>query len=368
MPALEARGARVHRLVFQGGDLLDTPRRARIRVPRDAPFAAFLEATVAAHGIDTLLTFNDALPRHDAARALAAHRGLSHLVLENGYLRPHFVTLEDGSASPFPGPSAAPEPDAPRLAAPLADHARSVALHFAAAELLSPLMPYDRALYGTSVPRQAALYLREHVWRRTHAEDAADIEAHRAAGGRVSLLLLQKPGDSQLRLRSPFPAVAAVLDTVMRSFAAHAPPALALVVKQHPLDTGEERLPERFAALAAEIGLPPSRVLYRRKTPIETLLPLADSVVTVNSTGGLEALLRGVPVKCLGTAIYDRPGLTDLQPLSGFWSAPTPPERGRAEAFAANLRATSQVPGGFHTRAGRARLVPALVERLLGPA
>lgn len=354
VPAVEQEGGVMKRLVLDGGDLLETQRRARVPVPRGGALETFVERLIEAERIDTIVTFNDHLPRHAHAHAIAARRGLRRFVIENGLLRPHFVTLEGPGA---PG-ATAPETFPLRLV----DHVRNAAGHFLAAEALRPLIPYDRTAYGVSVPRQGFGYVREGMARLLAREDLDPVLAQKERGGRVAVFFLQKPGDSQITRRSPFGDVAASLRAVLSSFAIHAPADVTLLVKQHPLDPGFERLSEIFSAF----GFAPRRARFLRKAPLSAVLALADAVVTVNSSTGIEAIASGLAVKCLGTAVYDRPGLTDQQPLDGFWRDPKSPDAAAVDAFLADLRATTQMNGGFHTALARAILIPALARRLCG--
>ncbi|MEM1276156.1 MAG: hypothetical protein AAGH74_06510, partial [Pseudomonadota bacterium] len=72
-----------------------------------------------------------------------------------------------------------------------------------------------------------------------------------------------------------------------------------------------------------------------------------SGLVTINSTTGLSALRAGCPVKSLGKAIYDLPGLTHRGSLDSFWRAPIAPEADRVEMLVRALTAANQVPGGF---------------------
>jgi len=86
----------------------------------------------------------------------------------------------------------------------------------------------------------------------------------------------------------------------------------------------------------------------------------------VNSTVGLTALRRGVPVKPLGNAIYDVPGLTHPGDLAGFWHDPVPPDPGLVAAFLRALIGATQVKGGYHARAAQACAVRVFADRLAG--
>lgn len=83
---------------------------------------------------------------------------------------------------------------------------------------------------------------------------------------------------------------------------------------------------------------------------LPTLLKHARGVVVVNSTTGLQALEHQVPVKALGEAIYDMPGLCHQGPLDAFWHAAphSAPDRVLLRRFVSFLIARSQLNGSFY--------------------
>ena len=90
-----------------------------------------------------------------------------------------------------------------------------------------------------------------------------------------------------------------------------------LVVKQHPYDYGIEKLPKLFNRLVREFNLE-GRAFYIRKTSIDVVLDNSDGLVTVNSTGGLTAIMRQLPVVCCGEAVFNMEGLTHQGGLIPF--------------------------------------------------
>src|SRR5690606_16043873 len=118
------------------------------------------------------------------------------------------------------------------------------------------------------------------------------------------------------------------------------------VVNEHPLDNGLRPWRQRVAERAAARGLG-SRVVILAQGRAEDLLPRLAGVVTINSTVGLSAILAGVPVKVLGRAIYDLPGLGHPGHLDRFWRAPRRPDPAVANAFERFLRHRYHVPGTF---------------------
>jgi capsular polysaccharide export protein len=374
---IEKRGGTVWRVVTEGGEFLETPRRCRILF-RGGNWPAFVRQAMIRRRIDAVVTFNDTLERNRTALDVAASLGLHSFVLENGYLRPFWVTLERDGVNGF---SRLPRDPAvyldPRyrnrkplahqpFAARLRPHVTNTARHFAAAIAMWPVLGFDTRYYGDSIYRQALGYVGEACWRATHSEaDKLRAVATLVSEGRkIFLCLLQKPGDGQLLVHSRHRGNEAFLEEVLSSFAAHAPPDAALVVKQHPLDYAIERSAEKVDALIARHGLS-GRVIYLRKTSIDKITPFAFAVLTINSTAGLATIVLEKPVICLGRSFYSIDGLTFQGPLHAFWTEARPPDPELTRGFVAFLMATSQINGGFHTRTARALLAPRLADRLI---
>jgi capsular polysaccharide export protein len=281
-------------------------------------------------------------------------------VLEQGYLRPGWLTLEpdrfggwrwDPAAEPPP----LPEPPAFRAAfaafaaMDVAHHAANLALgrllfpHYRSHELWSPLAEW-RGWLGKAAATP---------WRRTRR--AAALTRLAAHAGPVFLMALQLETDFQLRDHGPPGGLPAVLCEVQASFARAAPPDALLVVKPHPLDPG---LRDWRAALGP-------RSLWLDGGAAEALFGRLAGLVTVNSTLGLAALRAGVPVKVLGRAVYAP--LADPRPLDAFWTAAAPPDPARVARFCAALAAAIQLPGAFDGE-GMGPGARAVAARLLGRA
>ena len=173
---------------------------------------------------------------------------------------------------------------------------------------------------------------------------------------RFFLLPLQLNGDAQIVHHSPFRNMAEVIDTVMRSFAAHAPQDTHLVIKNHPLDAGLYGHRRQIIRLADELDIRP-RVHYIETGHLPTLLGHARGVVVVNSTVGMSALSHGCPTKALAQPIYDLPGLTSRAPLDHFWRDPEPPDPALYRALRKAVIHATQVNGDFCTRRGVALAV-----------
>jgi capsular polysaccharide export protein len=374
---IERRGGTVWRVVSQGGEFLETPRRCRLLF-RGGNWPAFIRQAMIRRRIDAVVTFNDTLPRNRTALDMAASLGLHSFVLENGYLRPFWVTLERDGVNGFSRLPRDPhvyldpvyrnsQPATHRqFAARLRPHVINTTMHFAAAIAMRPVLGFDTRYYGDSICRQAIGYIGEACWRASHSEanKLRAITALASKGRKIFLCLLQKPGDGQLLIHSRHRGNRAFLGEVITSFASHAPPEAVLVVKQHPLDYAIERSGRNVETLVAQHGLE-GRVIYLRKTSIDKITPFASAVLTINSTAGLATIVLEKPVICLGRSFYSIPGLTFQGPLHAFWAEARPPDPQLTRGFVAFLMATSQINGGFHTRSARALLTPRLADRLI---
>jgi capsular polysaccharide export protein len=382
-PALERRNCKVWRVVFDGGDLLETPARNRLIFRnRRKDWVAFIRKAISDLGITTVIVFNDSLPYQHSAMAIAEAQGLETFAFENGYFRPHWITLERHGISArsrlpreigFYRREAALLP--PAEYRPLRSRLRPLVMdsinHYLKAYALAPVLPVEVDYYGPTVVTQTLSYTREYFKRKVTSDERtmARIEEARQkvdGGAKVFCALLQKPGDTQLTVHSRFMGNLQFIRRVLESFAEDAPAGSILIFKEHPLDFGVEGCPNFVRTLAASFGVG-ERVFFMSQTTIDVVLGMIDGLVTVNSTGGLGALDRGVPVVCLGDAFYDMPGLTHQHGLESFWTTAEKPSSADFGAFKAYVIATTQVNGGFHTQAARDVLAETFVDRLLSP-
>jgi capsular polysaccharide export protein len=106
------------------------------------------------------------------------------------------------------------------------------------------------------------------------------------------------------------------------------------------------------------------RVRYIDGGHLPTLLSHCRGVVTVNSTAGFSALIHRRPVKALGRAIYDLPGLCFQGDLDEFWTRGSAPDAALLQAFRSLVVAETQVRGDFYSRRGVRQVVSGSLLRL----
>lgn len=326
---LEAAGAQVSKIDFNGGDLLFSPAASIPYRGAAQDWAAYFEAFVARHRIDVVLLFGDCRPLHRIAHQVAERLGIEVGVFEEGYVRPDYVTLERFGVN---GNSQMPRDpqyylERPRVQVPATLpvgntfwHTASWALmYYIASALLWPFFPHYQHHRPLTI-REGWPWLRS-AWRKQFFKFRERGIERRLAGvdaKRYFLVALQVHNDAQIHTHSEYSSVEAFIESVITSFGEHAQGESLLVIKHHPMDRGYHDYSKLIARLAARQGLE-KRVLYIHDQHLPTLLENAQGVVLVNSTVGLSALDHGTPLKVCGTAIFDMPGLTYQGPLAEFW-------------------------------------------------
>jgi capsular polysaccharide export protein len=355
--ALVARGGQAVRMIFNVGDQLSW-RRAGGQVFRRGPEAWPARLAELVPGFSDVIIFGEGGPYNHAVVALAASGAFRLWVLENGYFRPDWITLEQGGVNgrsglprtrtAYDGP-VPPAPPARSMGRILPYHVFNISLHHLIQVPGRILFPRYAPAYTAPAWLQCAghigRYLRSLVASR-RACDAGRI----AARGPYFLACLQREGDTQLLRYSRLPDNMAFLAEIMASFARFAPAEARLVVKNHPLDPGLLDLRRVTRSLAVEYDLA-GRVDFIDGGQLSLLCRASRGLVVNNSSAALSALGFGTPVKVLGQAFFDIGGLTDPQPLDGFWEAPVPPEADLFQRFRDTVIARTQINGSYHAPA-----------------
>ena len=363
---LELAGATVTKVNFNGGDdfFFSGSRVVRYTGTLEG-FDPWLQALARERRIDRIYLFGDRRPYHRRAKAVANALGLPIYVFEEGYLRPDFVTLERGGVN---GDSCMPRcPDSYRAQigrAPMpvqrVGHTFWYAGVYAAAyawavTLTAKRYPHYRHHRDMHAVREGLRWIfRGGVRKLRWAYRDRGVLEHllRRHSGDFVLVPLQVHNDGQWS-HSDFESLEDFVSEVATSFAQHAPPELRLVIKHHPMDRAYRDHTALIRRLGAELGIA-DRLYYVADLHLPTLLKHARGTVVMNSTVGLSSLHHGTPVKTLGRAIYDLPGLTYQGSLGTFWSEPGPVDRDLLQGFRRWLEANNQINGSFYRRLGGA--------------
>jgi capsular polysaccharide export protein len=361
---LEAAGAQVDKINFCAGDQLFYPRNALRFQGTLEEWPQFLFDRLTTGSYDAVMLFGDCRPHHCVVPHVLRFLGVRLYVFEEGYLRPHFITIEPDGVNnfsamprdpsfyrdaPLPPTEHPPETRAAphsffwsavyAIAFAVVNHA--FAWTFPKYQHHRPLNPfYHGFVWIRSALRKVWFGLRE----RTLLQGLVTTHA-----GRYFLVPLQVHNDSQVVVHSDFTSIPGFLDQVLQSFSQHADPDDLLVVKHHPADRGHTCYRRTLQRLSRRHGLV-GRVLYVHDLHLPTLLDHARGTIVINSTVGLSSILHHTPVVTLGDPVYNIPGLTHQGGLDRFWRDPGTVDRALFTRYRAWLLAHNQANGSFHQR------------------
>jgi len=373
---LQARGHAVQRINLCLGDRLfwrGAPGVAEDFTGRAEAWPGFVAAAMDRWGITDLVLLGEQRDCHRAAIEAARARGAAVTVTDFGYFRPDWITLERdamGGESRFPrDPEAIHALAAGLPPADLTERFRDDFPRQAAWDVLyhlANMLPWPFPHYRSHqlhhpLATYAGIALRLLRRSAERAEGARAME--RVRGRPFWVFAMQMETDFSIRAYSDYPDMDTPLREVVRSFAEHAPREGHLIVKVHPLDPCLKRWGRRIPAIAAAAGVA-GRVHVAHHGTLDAMIEASRGVVTVNSTVGLRAIIMQRPVRALGRAVWNVPGLAHGGALDAFWAGASPPDADLRQDFLAALQAATQLRGVFYGEEGRAVAVAATVSRL----
>lgn len=371
---LEKRGCTIARINFNGGDRSDWPGPATDYRGRAAAWPLYFDRYLRDNRITDIMMFGDCRPLHHAAHGMAKLRGVSIHVFEEGYIRPHWVTMEPDGVNGYSAMyrdaerlmalagTLPPVPPAIPITASFRRRARD-AYHYYAADWLSRWQyPFYRSHRPGSLPVEGLGWLYKFARQRWRAGHPGTAWTNDSAAP-YFLFPLQLNSDYQIRTHSPFSSMYEATLYVMESFALHAPPGATLVIKEHPLDCSFRSWAHFVARHARRLGAK-DRFVTLNDGDLHALSEKSRGIVTVNSTSGTLGLATGTPVFVMGNAVYNIPGITHQGRLDEFWTAPQPPDAKKYEAFRRMLHARCLVSGGFASQSAIRTLIASTMQRL----
>lgn len=372
--AMASRGVAVHRINISGGDLRDWPDGAVDFRGRFSEWPAFIDRYLRQHGVTDILLFGDCRPYHVSARGIAELRDVRTHVLEEGYLRPDWMTFEPEGVNARSklgrdkqwflqeAKLLPPEPPLPQITASFRRRARDSYWYYHSVVVGRLRYPHYRTHRMTPIILEGLGWAWKFINAKRRERRAARI-LHSIAGKPKFVLPLQLSTDYQIRTHSLFPDMQSAAVYVIESFAANAAADVHLLLKCHPLDPSFFNW-EKFVRRVARRLHVQDRVHFVDGGDLDGMLEIARGLVCVNSTSATLALARGIPVCTIGEALYDMPGLTHQEHLDTFWAKPTPPERAVYQAFRRVLVERSLVRGGLSSESAVNILIDSMLKRL----
>ncbi len=361
---IAAEGHVVHKINFNGGDQLFWHGFNEIDF-RDSPdaFSPFITKTFNRLETTDIILFGDCRPWHILAIDLAKEQNIQVWVFEEGYIRPHWVTLEAGGVN---GNSSFDFEKAIKSTPPNNTDAKETV---SVGGGLKQRITYDFAynffnlFFKWKFPhhkthRPYAIWHEYATWAlrllkltRLRPNAKKTIELLSGSHTPVFLFPLQLDTDSQIRIHSKFKGLEKAIESVMRSFAQYSDKNAVLLIKNHPLDNGMINYAKQIQNLSERLNIQ-GRVEFIDGGDLNKILAYCKGVITINSTVGMTALDQQVPVMVLGSAIYALNGLTATSENIDFWRKPNHPDMSRYEDFKSTLLEHCHVNGNFYTKTG----------------
>jgi len=328
---LSGRGFVVHKVNLNGGDKLFYRQPGAIDYAGELQhWDAFLERLIVNKNIGRIYLFGDCRIYHRIAKEVAERHNVRVFVFEEGYIRPNFITLEENGVNGH-SPMVKKEFRLPsNIQTEKPENEVTV-------RVFSLVAVYSMVYYWASAFRkkQFAGYQHHRDFRwlpegfRWIISGFRKLRFERKERRVLNNLLpefegnyfvcpLQVHCDMQVVVHSDYNSIEHFIGDVLTSFAKHAPKNKAIVFKHHPLDRGYTDYTRLFNNFVSELGLQ-GRVIYVHDLCLPTLLKNAQGTVVINSTVGMSSLFHGTPVKTLGKAIYNIPGVTSQSSLKAFW-------------------------------------------------
>jgi len=371
--AMTARGVAVHRINISGGDLRDWPNGAVDFRGHFSEWPAFFDRYLRQHPVTDILLYGDCRPYHVSAHGIAELRNVRTHVLEEGYIRPDWMTLEPEGVNARSklgrdkhrflqeAKGLPPEPRLPPITASFRRRARDSYWYYHSVVVGRLRYPHYRSHRVTPITLEGLGW----AWKFAN-QKRRERQAIRTllilANEPKFVLPLQLSTDYQIRTHSLFPDMQSAAAFAIESFAANAPADVHLLLKSHPLDPSFFNWPKFVRRFARRLRVE-DRIHFVDGGDLDEILEGARGLVCVNSTSATLALTRGIPVCTIGEALYDMAGLTHQEHVDSFWTNPTPPEPGVYQAFRRVLVERSLIRGGLASESAVQILIQSMLER-----
>ena len=354
-------GYTTHRITFNGGDHYYAGGD-HVVAYTDSPenWTDFIAGYLQAHGIKSVFVMGDCRYYHRTTRPVCEQLGVQFLVFEEGYLRPNTITLEEYGVNALSHLELSPEnlgsvtPHSCASAAVMGDtmwlRTRAAAAYYWAAFFGRKRFAGYQHHRAFNPVIEGYKWLRGFRRKLAYKSHDAQVELSltRELSGRFYMVALQVHDDSQMLYHSNYDSIEAFIKEVVHSFARCAPEDTALLLKHHPMDRGYTHYGSVIRNLGQQLNIS-DRLIYCHDLRLPSVYEHCRGVVTVNSTVGPSALLHKVPVKVMGRAMYDLPGLTSQCSIHEFWQHPEPVDIDLFHKLQTYLFDETQINGSFFT-------------------
>jgi capsular polysaccharide export protein len=356
------KGANVYRIGLNAGDELFALRKqytAYRGEPED--WYDFILNYLKENKIDKIFIFGDCRYYQSLAVSASDLLGVEVFVFEEGYLRPHYITLEKHGVNDYSRISRDPEfyKNLKDFTVPSPKNSDPnpilnwgiVMLYYFIAKLLSFRYPHYRHHRNFSATEEffygTRSLIRKIIYTQRDKKYLPIIKNELSA--KYFFVPLQTHNDFQILQHSEYGSIEKFIIEVLESFAKNTNSDF-IIFKHHPIDRGRKNYKQFILEQSNELGIS-NRVLVVHDLHLPTLLNNAKGTITINSTVGLSSIFHKTATITLGKAIYDIEGLTNKNiSLDEFWLNYKKPDANLANKFRQHLIQTTQLNGNFFGR------------------
>ena len=328
--------------------------------PKD--WESFMVSYLKDHRIDKVFLFGDCRFYQSVIVKVAMALHIEVFVFEEGYIRPHYITLEKDGVNEYSHISRRPEfyqkiklidLPTPKSVTPNPVYNWSIVIiYYFVARLLAFKYPYYRHHRNFSAMEEFFFGIRSLLRKviYTHRDKKLLPVIENELSKQYFFVPLQTYNDFQILQHSGYGSIEKFIIEVLESFAYQANEKDLLMFKHHPIDRGRKNYKKFILQQAEELSIT-KRIIIVHDLHLPTCLAHTKGTITINSTVGLSSILKGIPTITLGRAIYNIEGLTNKHlNLDEFWTKCTQPDQDFVLKFRQYIIETTQLNGNFFGR------------------
>lgn len=355
---LSNRGQNVHRVVFNGGDLWDSRNHPLDKLHKFNLHIDYwvdeFKYLINKYEIKAVLLFGQHRPVHLKIIDFLKSSNIDLIVLEEGYFRPGFATIELGGVNSYSSTLSKYSINIFNQASPNDNNVKQcrnyffktsvhACIYYLNLNLFKYRFPFYMHHRDTSLTYYAWYYINSFLKKKLQAGQDKIIVRNLQSKTKFYFIPLQVFNDSQLKFHSSFGSVIEFIEIVLRSFSNNASKEKCLLIKQHPLSSGNNEIESYIYRLALELGIA-SRVYLIWSGDIQSILRSSIGVILINSTVAFEALQHNKPLFILGESILKKHIQSNSITLDEFFidSPVVDPEAG--EELLTKIKLLTQIP------------------------
>lgn len=387
-------------ICINGGDAIDkffSFNTFYFTQPREN-WSTYLKKIINSQHVTDIFLYGDKRFYHSTAITISKILNIKVWVYEEGYLRPGYITLEEGGVNSssiipkiynnsiadylslnnykFEINNQSMQVDLTNdiaVSNPMSTRVKTSIVNYLGLWFLYPFFPFYKwhrdkgfisEIFGWGIKK-----LKEFFSSNNNKQVNSLISQNNL---QYFAFPLQLSSDAQIKCASSFRDVSDSIECVLLSFAAHANKEHFLIIKLHPLDNSFFNY-KKFVKNLAKVLKISDRVFFITDINSTEFVTKSLGMIVINSTMGIVSIQNNKPTINLGNSIYANYGLAISAVTNGifnhnilddFWTKPISPIAKNVELFFKILRKNAILPGNFYTDAGIKQTIAGTLERI----